>query len=225
MISRALALWIAVVSLLPAAACERNESPTPGPTRSSTAGLAGLSVAARAGDLAARKALAESARARMPPPVPLPNGGPLGVHTRAELEAAATRIIGFLRGDVAFDSIQLADTVTFYVSPEGGGTRAAVSRERLRDRSNWKVRGLLMYTFSAPRDLERLTVRTGRHFRCREHALAALFPELARLPHVGTRLDRGEESTCLQTLNATFVFDPDRKPPTLVAAVYEQFEW
>jgi hypothetical protein len=31
--------------------------------------------------------------------------------------------------------------------------------------------------------------------------------------------------SCLQTRNVTFVFDPNKKPPTLVAAVYDQWEW
>ena len=31
--------------------------------------------------------------------------------------------------------------------------------------------------------------------------------------------------SCLQTRNLTLVFDPDEKPPTLIAAVYDQWEW
>jgi hypothetical protein len=31
--------------------------------------------------------------------------------------------------------------------------------------------------------------------------------------------------SCLQTRNLTLVFDPNRTPPTLIAAVYDQWEW
>jgi hypothetical protein len=31
--------------------------------------------------------------------------------------------------------------------------------------------------------------------------------------------------SCLQVWNVTFVFDPKARPPRLVAAVYDQFEW
>ncbi|MDQ3949030.1 MAG: hypothetical protein M3282_01660, partial [Gemmatimonadota bacterium] len=75
------------------------------------------------------------------------------------------------------------------------------------------------------RDYSRLTTRVGRHLNCAEYPLSSRFPELARLPHVGTKLDPGEGSSCLQTRNVTFVFDPDAKPPTLVAVVYDQWEW
>jgi hypothetical protein len=152
------------------------------------------------------------------------DSGPLGVHRPAELDQAARRIVQFLRGEGRFEHIRLADTVTLYVSPEGGGTRAAFTRDQLRDRSNWKVRGLLMYSFAPPGGTAELTTRVGRHLNCLERPLAWTFPDLARLPHVGTMLAYGTQS-CLQTRNATFVFDPNRKPPTLVAAVYDQFEW
>jgi hypothetical protein len=161
-----------------------------------------------------------------PPPAPLSDSGPLGVHRPAELDQAAKRIVDFLRGDVGFDRIRLADTVTFYVSPEGGGARDTFTRDQLRDRSNWKVRVLgIEPSLVPPPRLTRLTTRVGRHFNCLEYPLSSRFPELARLPHVGTRLDPGEGSSCLQTRNVTFVFDPDEKPPTLVAAVYDQWEW
>jgi hypothetical protein len=120
----------------------------------------------------------------------------------------------------------VTDTVTLYVCPEGGGARTALTRPQRRNRANWKVRVLgIEPSLVPPQGLARLTTRVGRHFRCREYPLSSTFPELARLPHVGTRLDPGEGSNCLQTWNLTFVFDPNEKPPTLVAAVYDQWEW
>ena len=69
-----------------------------------------------------------------------------------------------------------------------------------------------------------MTTRPGRHLKCLDYPLSATFPELARFPHVGTTLRYGTDS-CLQTWNLTLVFDPDDRPLTLVAAVYDQFEW
>lgn len=66
-------------------------------------------------------------------------------------------------------------------------------------------------------------MRVGRHLKCREYALSSVYPELARLPHVGIMLAFG--AGCLQAHNFTLVFDPDAQPPTLVAAVYDQWEW
>jgi hypothetical protein len=65
----------------------------------------------------------------------------------------------------------------------------------------------------------------GRHLKCREYPLSSIDAELARLPHVGTMLMFDEGGGCLSSWNLTLVFDPDRKPPTLVAAVYDQWEW
>ena len=228
MSARARALAIVAVSLLPVASCRRDGPETPERTGATASTLAGLSAVARWGDStarrAARRALTESGRARRPPLPPVTDTGPLGAHRPTELDGAAKRMIGFLRGEVGFDRIRLADTVTLYVSPEGGGTRAAFTREQLRDRSNWKVRGLLMYSFAPPKGRAELTTRVGRHLNCREYPLSWRFKELAQLPHVGTMLIYGRDS-CLQTRNVTFVFDPNEKPPTLVAAVYDQWEW
>jgi hypothetical protein len=220
----ALVLAIAATGVLPITSC-RDNARSADRAGSSASALAGLSSAARAGDMAARRALAESGRA-VRPPDPMPDSAPLGAHRPAELEEAATQIIRFLRGEVGFERIRLADTVTLYVSPEGGGTRTALTRQQLRDRSNWKVPVLgIEPSLVPPQGLTRLTTRVGRHFNCREYPLSSRFAELARLPHVGTRLDRGQESSCLQAWNLTFVFDPDERPPTLVAAVYDQWEW
>lgn len=202
----ALGLAIAATGVLPVASCRDN---------------------AQSADRAASSAsaLAESGRA-VRPRDPMPDNTPLGAHRPAELEEAAKQVIRFLRGEVGFHRIRIADTVTFYVSPEGGGTRTALTRHQLRDRSKWKVHVLGMEpSLVPPQGLTRLTTRVGRHFNCREYPLSSRFAELALLPHVGTRLDRGEESSCLETRNLTLVFDPDERPPTLVAAVHDQWEW
>jgi hypothetical protein len=58
---------------------------------------------------------------------------------------------------------------------------------------------------------------------CREYPLSSRNGELAWFPHVGVMLAYG--TGCLQTRNLTLVFDPNEKPPTLIAAVYDQWEW
>jgi hypothetical protein len=59
-----------------------------------------------------------------------------------------------------------------------------------------------------------------------EYDLSSLYPELATLPHVGTMLTRAKANeSCLQTWNLTLVFDSGATPPTLVAVVYDQWEW
>jgi hypothetical protein len=155
---------------------------------------------------------------------------PLGVHRADELVDAATAVIAFLRGQADLDGIRLADTVTLYLSPEGGGTRRAVPRELLRDRSQWTVRSRdlphargMTYSFVPSNRPAELTTRVGRHLKCFEYLLSSIYEELARLPHVGTMLAYG--TGCLQTSNLTLVFDPNGKPPTVVAAVYDQWEW
>jgi hypothetical protein len=145
-----------------------------------------------------------------------------------ELTAAATKIVGFLRGNVPFSEIRLADTVDLYLGPEEGRSRRTVPREALRQPSNWSVRSQpTRYTYSFvphPR-LTVLTTRVGRHLRCMDYPLAESFPELAALPHVGTTLKPEDYQSCLQTWNLTLVFDSAAVSPTLVAAIYDQFEW
>jgi hypothetical protein len=142
------------------------------------------------------------------------------------LERAAREIVAFLNGKTAFDKIPLADTVILYLSPEGGGTRAAFARESLRTPSKWVVRsGRQSYSFVPPATLTKLTAKSGRHFNCAEYALASRFPDLAKLPHVGVKLEPETTGSCLQTWNATFVFDTIERSPRLVAAVYDQWEW
>lgn len=155
-------------------------------------------------------------------------------HRPEELVTAATEIVGFLRGQIPFDRLRLADTVTLQLSREGGGTPRRIARERLRNRRSWTVRSSdlphapgMMYSFVPHERLTVLTTRAGRHLKCREYNLSSVAPELAGLPHVGTTLSppAAEYESCLNTWNVTFVFDSVAKPPTLVAAVYDQWEW
>ena len=146
---------------------------------------------------------------------------------RAEvLEHTAREIVEFLRDNAAFETIRLADTATLYLSPEGGGTRTAFSRDQLRRPSQWVLRsGRQTYAFAPPPALKKMTAKADIHFNCLEYPLALRFPELAKLPHVGVKLEPDSAGSCLQTWNATFVFDPNARPPRLVAAVYDQWEW
>ena len=161
----------------------------------------------------------------------LRDSAPLGTHEPHELIDAAKAIVAFLRGEAGFDRIRLADTVTLYLGPEAGGARRTIARATLRERSNWSVRSGslpnapgMSYAFAPPQGRADLTTRVGRHLRCIfESPLSSIFPELAQFPHVGTMLAYG--TGCLQTQNLTLVFDPTQKPPTLIAAIYDQFEW
>jgi hypothetical protein len=141
------------------------------------------------------------------------------------LDSAARRVVEFLRGNAPFDQIELSDSVTLSVSPEGGGGRATFSREQLRHPSAWRVRsGGRQFSLAPPSGMTKLTTRVGRHYNCGEQSLAANFPRLAQLPHVGTELAPANMSSCLQAWNMTFVFDTSSRP-RLVAAVYDQWEW
>jgi hypothetical protein len=163
--------------------------------------------------------------AREPPPVA---ADAPGAEQARELTEATEDILAFLRGETPFGRIRVADTVTLYLSPEGGGLRAAVPRERLRDPRGWELRsadGRSAYAFAPPPGWTRLTARVGRHFNCLEYPLASRYPELARLPHVGTRLEPAGAGSCLQSWNLTFVFDAGSRPPVLVAVVRDQWEW
>jgi hypothetical protein len=164
-------------------------------------------------------------------PQPLARSSPdtasLGAHRPTELVEAATAIVRFLRGEVAFDRIRLADTVALYLGREEGGTQSNVPREMLRDRSNWNVRSEPLrhtYSFVPPKRSAELTTHVGRHLNCLDYALSSTFPDLGRFPHVGTTLKYGADS-CLQTWNLTLVFEPHERPPMLIAAVYDQHEW
>jgi len=140
--------------------------------------------------------------------------------------ATATRIVAFLRGHAQLDLQLLADSVTLYMSPEGGGSSARFTRDQLSDPSAWAVKARNhRYAFTPPITATKLTTRFGRHLNCLEYPLASRFPQLASLPHVGTKLESENATSCLSTWNVTFVFDSTRGPPRLVAAVYDQWEW
>jgi hypothetical protein len=144
------------------------------------------------------------------------------------LERAAKEIVGFLRGDIDFEKVKrlLADTVVLYLTPEGGRTAVALIGEERRDPSRWVLvsnRGT--YSFVPPPTLTKLTVKEGRHFNCHETSLGSRFPELAAASHVGVKLEPDKLTSCLQTWNATFIFDWSTGRPRVVAAVYDQWEW
>jgi hypothetical protein len=154
--------------------------------------------------------------------------GHLELQASEELVQAAENIIAFLRGQESFERIRLADTVTLYLGREGGGTRREIPRESLRDRATWRVRSDELgttYQFTPPAGLSELTTSVGRHYKCRDNTLSSQYGELAQLPHVGTKLAPPNASSCLQSWNLTLVFAAEERPPILVAAVYDQWEW
>ena len=163
---------------------------------------------------------------------PSPDTVPLGAHSADELVDAAMAVVAFLRGEAGFDRLRVADTVTLYLAPEAGGAPRTITRATLRDPSNWIIRGPgprpgrqgIAYSFVPSSGEAELTTRVGRHLKCLEYPLSSIYEELARFPHVGIRLAYGTDS-CLQSHNFTLVFDPNEKPPTLIAAVYDQWEW
>ena len=159
-------------------------------------------------------------------------GRPRRVHAPSDLLDAARDVVGFLRGEVDFNRIRLADTVTLYLGQEAGGVRREVRRAMLRNPRNWTVRLASLgsarghdYSLVPPKQLTEMTTRVGRHFRCMEQPLSSISEELARFPHVGVLFTPVQMESCLQSWNFTLVFDANAKPPTLVAVVYDQFEW
>jgi hypothetical protein len=141
------------------------------------------------------------------------------------LETAAKEIVAFLQGKRQFDGILLADTVVLHLSPEGGGTRAVFTRENLRLPAKWALRSDGQRYSFVPLPWTRMTTRPGRHFNCHEYPLGSRFPHLATLPHVGVKLEPDRPASCLESWNATFVFDTSAGRPQLIAAVYDQWEW
>jgi hypothetical protein len=144
-----------------------------------------------------------------------------------EFVAAAESIVSFLRGENSFDTTRAADTVVLHISPEGSGDSALVPRALLRNRSNWRVSSSAgtTYRFVPPSRATQLTTRAGTHFNCLEYPLASRFPDLAEFPHVAVKLVPPGAESCLQSWNLTFVFAPDEAQPTLLAVVYDQWEW
>lgn len=142
-----------------------------------------------------------------------------------DLSAAGNNVIRFLQGRIPFDSVALADTVTLHVAPEGGGGSSTYGREELRSPSSWRVvSGGRSFLLVPPAEATALTTKTNRHFNCTEYDLASRNAELARLPHVGTRLQPRDPKSCLESWNLTLVFDSTERP-RLVAALYDQWEW
>ena len=142
------------------------------------------------------------------------------------LESAAAEVVSFLYGDADFEVLNLADTVELLVVPEGGGQRARVPRAQLRDRYEWRVgTGASQRSFVPTGVLTKMTTRAGMHMNCRAQQLASRVPALANRPHVGVRLEPPDMQSCLETWNATFVFDTGGTRPRLIAAVYDQWEW
>lgn len=149
---------------------------------------------------------------------------------RAALERAADDVVSFLAGGAKLDTLAIADTVELHLAPEGAGTSATASvrlaRDALRARDAWKIDGGgRSFSFVPPARLTKRTVRAGTHFDCREIPLASRAPGLSARPHVGVRLEPPEPKSCLETWNATFVFDTSAARPRLVAALYDQWEW
>jgi hypothetical protein len=144
------------------------------------------------------------------------------VHEYAYLTPQVDRLLAFLAGDAPAPTDLFADSVTLMVAPEGGGATAVLGGASLADRSAWRVGD---YAFAPPADHSDRQVSPGLHWNCSPTDLATRFPALAELPHVGVRLAPSADATCLQTWNATFVFDRDAESPRLTAVVYDQWEW
>jgi hypothetical protein len=142
------------------------------------------------------------------------------------LERATRNLVGFLRGELPFDSRALADTVELRIAPEGGGAVSRVSRDSLRERSAWTVAGpARRFQLVPPATFSTVSTKVGRHFNCQEQDLATRAPDLASRPHVGVRLQPEGAQSCLQSWNATFVFDTAGGSPRLIAVLYDQWEW
>lgn len=160
---------------------------------------------------------------------PASTPAPTGVHTEAELEEAAREIVSFLRGRSQLSSFRhtrFAQTVTLVLAPEGGGDQSEKGRDKLADIVNWKVHSESLdadYRFAPPDGNADVDVSVGRHRNCLEYEMSSRAEDFSDLPHVGVTLRYGDG--CLQTWNLSFVFDPSRRPPTLIAVVYDQWEW
>ena len=145
----------------------------------------------------------------------------------AELEGAARRIIGFLRAEVPFDSVSLADSVEFRIAPEGGGASRRTGRDALREVRAWTVgEGTRRVRLVPPARYSAMTTAVGRHYRCQAQDLAPVAPDWAQRPHVGVLLQPSEDaSSCLQSWNVTFVFDTAGGSPRLAGVLHDQWEW
>jgi hypothetical protein len=143
------------------------------------------------------------------------------------LDSSARSVLAFLRDSLPFERLALAESITFYVAPEGGAGRSTVARAALRQPSAWVVesRGRRFSLVPPRMPSPQITTMVGRHLNCRETDVSTRVPALAGTPHVGTMLRPQGSESCLQTWNVTFVFDTTRGLPRLAAAVYDQWEW
>ena len=177
------------------------------------AACAGSDEGVRAGAPAAGTADADTADAGTA-------GGTM--HEYAYLEPHVERLLSFLVGGEAPPAGMFADSVTLLVAPEGGGATAVLTPTELADRAAWRVDD---HALTPPAGYAHRQVAPGRHWNCQATDLSTLYPDLASLPHVGVRLSAEADASCMQTWNATFVFDQDAARPRLIAVVYDQWEW
>lgn len=153
-----------------------------------------------------------------------PRSSPDGAQNATAMDAAARSIVASLRGGAPLADSLLADTVTLYVAPEGGGAISSYTREQLSSSASWQVVvGNRRVPLTPPPTSTKLTSKPGVHFNCHETTLHSRYPGLASLPHVGTKLEPDSAATCLQSWNLTLVFDSTGS--RIVAAVYDQWEW
>ncbi|HYO00112.1 MAG TPA: hypothetical protein VEU28_10600 [Actinomycetota bacterium] len=134
--------------------------------------------------------------------------------------------VGFLQGGLAFEELEIAPVVSLHLALDG--TRVQVPRDELRSLASWKVRSQTagaIYSFVPPEDATGLKLREGRHLNCLEYDLASRPGNLGDLPHVGATMTSGEGTSCLESWNVTFLFEPAAESPTLIGAVYDQWEW
>jgi hypothetical protein len=142
------------------------------------------------------------------------------------LKSAATETARFLSGHGRFDALDLADSVDLYVAPDGGGAQARIPREQLRDPKAWRIEGGTRPITFVPTGLRtRVVTEVGRYMNCLPSDLKTRFPKLASMPHAGVRLEPPRTRSCMETWNATFVFDTTGGKTRLVAAIYDQWEW
>ena len=144
----------------------------------------------------------------------------------AELERAARSVVRFLRTGSSFDSLLLADTVELRVAPEGGGASRRVARQALRDRYAWTIGdGNRRVVLVPPVGHAAIDFAVGQHYRCQVQDLARSAQDWAARPHVGVRQQPDSAASCLQSWNATFVFDTAAGDPRLTGVLYDQWEW
>ena len=144
----------------------------------------------------------------------------------ANIEQAASKVARFLSGHERFDAFTLADSVDLYVAPDGGGAHVRLSREQLREPQAWQLEsGGRTRTFVPTGLRTRIVTAPGKYMNCQPSEMSTRFPKLAGSPHVGVRLEPPRIRSCLETWNATFVFDTTGGKPRLTAAIYDQWEW